>query len=510
MRVTMIRGTVILLALTVAVAWPPTASASTRSQILYARGLVPFEQGNWQAAYQLFDEAVRADPNDAVARYYRGVAAARLAQWNLAAQDIERAAELRPDLPRVALDLGIIYFELQQFERAQQSLERAYRQPRDRFAAALFLGVTAYRMGREDEALRYFADAEKDPKLRPTARYYSALVQLQRSDTEQGRAMLAELSRAHPETQVGRIAGQYVTAEAAVPEPQRERRWSLYGTAGFEYDSNVVLAPDDEAVQESRRISDESDVRLRLGFGGGYRLWDGGLISAIAGYDFHQSIHLDLTEFDLQGHRLRLDLATPWRPFQLGITGMYDFYALDYRTFLQQALGSPWLAFHEDEWNATRVFYALRGRDYFREPFDPFLDSVNHAVGIEHLLLFGERGRARAAYQFDDNDPPSRNGNDFQYQGHQLGLEAELPLGGIADAIFGYVFRLEDYDLPNSRSPEGFRRHDHAHQLATRLQRQLIGRWYANVTYLGVFHGSNLPEFEYDRHVFGVGAEYRY
>ena len=99
------------LVLGVAVLAAVPATGSVRSQALYARGLIPFNNGQWDQAYRLFDQAVRADPKDALALYYRGLTQARRGAPTNAIKDFEDALQLRPTLPHAALDLGIAYFD---------------------------------------------------------------------------------------------------------------------------------------------------------------------------------------------------------------------------------------------------------------------------------------------------------------------------------------------------------------------------------------------------------------
>src|SRR3990172_8043023 len=78
------------------VVWPTVVAASANSRALYAKGLVPFHAERWEEAHRLFDAAVRADPQDALATYYRALSAARLGRIKEATTDVERAVQLRP------------------------------------------------------------------------------------------------------------------------------------------------------------------------------------------------------------------------------------------------------------------------------------------------------------------------------------------------------------------------------------------------------------------------------
>src|SRR5262245_40592916 len=103
--------------------WCAAAGANGRSQALYARGLVALKVGPWATAHRRFNEAVQADPNDAVAVYYRGLTQARRGASAAAIQDLQQALKLNPSLPHAALDLGIAYFNAGQYDAAKPWLE---------------------------------------------------------------------------------------------------------------------------------------------------------------------------------------------------------------------------------------------------------------------------------------------------------------------------------------------------------------------------------------------------
>ncbi len=499
-----------------AMASPVAAFASAESRVLYAKGLVPFHAQRWAEAQALFDQAAKADPEDALAAYYRGLTYARMGNTDQAIADVERALGLRPDLPGAALDLGILYFERGQYETAEPWLQRAHQLPSDRFSAALYLGLMAYRRGDDAAAHALLAEAAKDPGVRATASYYDGLALLRMGERDAGREALARAAGAQPDAEVARAARQYL--DSAVTAPRRvagAKPWGVYGDLGFEYDSNVVLAPNDSAIEDSRGISDKSDGRSVLGAGGYLRLADTDQVRATLSYDLSQSIHFQLNEYDLQGHRVRLDLSTPLRQIQVGISGAYDFYLLDFHSFYQQGEAIPWVTFYEGDVTATQVHYRFRGRDYLHDPFDPYRDSFNNAVGVRQYFLLGAVDRVLSiGYQLDDEDPISTDGNDFEYLGHAIDLNFEFNLLDWVSGVAGYQVRLDDYQFKNSRTGTppsfGVRRHDVDHQVVVRLERPLTPYLIAAVEYLGVFNTSNIEPFEYDRHIVSAGLRVQF
>ena len=514
-------GTALLLLIA---GWPGPGTASPRSQQLYAQALVLYHAQRWEDAYLLLEEATRADPEDALAAYYRGLTGARLGFVQESIVDIEHALQLRPDLTGAVLDLGILYFEAGQYVPAGQWLQRAYQQPANHFAAALFLGLSYYRGGDDAEAHEYLVEAAKDPNLRPAANYYDALALLRLGKTEEARQLLAAVEAERPESEAALVAQAYLSAPVGKPVQTQAQRieevpWSVYGRVGFAYDSNVVLAPDSSAAKSKLErdgfISHESDGAAQIGFGGRYQLLDNDRVQGTVSYDFYQSVHFQITDFDLQSHRVRMDLTTPARGMlQVGVAGIYDFYMLDYQSFYQAGQGIPWLTIFEGGVSATQIYYSFRSRDFFRSPFSPFRDAYTNAGGVRQYFLLGAADRVlNIGYEFSDNDPLSRDGTDFAWQAHQFDFMLEFGLFEQLSGTLGYLFRLQDYEHPNSRpTPVPFtrRRHDQEHQVVVQFEYPLTSRLTASIAYLGVINESNISQFEYNRSIGQAGVTFEF
>jgi tetratricopeptide (TPR) repeat protein len=487
------------------------AHASARSEALYAKGLVPFHSERWADALALFDQAVAADPDDALTTYYRGLARARLGRTEEAIADLERALAIRPDLPHAALDLGILYLGQDRYEQAELWLRRAHEEPTDRFGAAFFLGLTLYRAGDDSGAHAFFAEALADPELRTSAAYYDALALLRLGETREANERLGEVA-ARPDTEIGVLAQRYLTG-APTGAVAAEKPWAVYGDVGFGYDSNVVLAPNDGVIEDTRGIDEKSDGRAVLAFGGRYRIYESDVADATVSYDFHQSLYFQIDEFDLQGHRVRMDVRSLFNPVQLGVSGYYDYYLLDFDSFFQQGTAVPWVTLFEGQVAATQLYYRFRSQDFLDDVFDPYRDAFNNAGGVRQYVLLGAADRYMSVgYQYDDENPISSDGDDFQYGGHQIDARLHFTLLDWASGETGYAFRREDYENRNSRGgpPPSDRRHDNEHQVVLHLERPLTPHFLLQADYLGRINDSNLDEFDYGRHVVSGGVRMRF
>ena len=520
-----------IIVLSVAVARVP-AQANVRSHALYARGLIPFNNGQWQQAYRLFDQAVQADRTDPLALYYRGLTRVRLNQTAEAVKDMEHALALDPTLSHAALDLGIAYFDTGDYTAAKPWLERAYEQGNERLVCAFFLGITLYRLGDEPRALVFLNEAKADPEVRAPARYYAGLALAHQGDTAAAHDAFAQVAKDQPQSEIGQAALRYsAPAEVRQPPPVigrgPQKPWSVYGALAFEYDTNVTAAPSDSTFSGSG--SREGDGATVIGAGGSYTLLDVDFGTLRASYDFSQSIHFKLTEFDLQGHRLRLDAASQPGRFSYGLSGTYDVYLLDYQSFFQEILGTPWVAVSEGADAATQLYYTVRGRDFFRQPYDPSRDAIDNAVGLRQYVVLGAIDRVLSVgYQFDAEDTEAHGQpgqpvictstvqtsgcgtHDFQYNANQFDVGLTASLFGMMRGQAAYQFRLEDYQFPNSRTSFTKARHDNEHQFSVGVEHDLTSELALTLDYIGVINNSNIPDFEYTRNIVSLGARFQF
>ena len=507
--------------------------ASVRSQVLYARGLVPYHEGRWEQAYALFDAAVAADEADALALYYRGLTHARRGSNLPAIDDLRAALQIEPRLPNAPLDLGVALFNEGRFADAQRALRVALDRGTHPEVASFFLGMCAYRLGDYAEARARLDDAGRDPSLRQSASYYAGLAELRAGDEDSARARMRRAAEVDPDSEIGRQATRFA-AGAAMPAPVPgdllEPAWDAYAETRIEVDSNVVAGASDGVDG----TGDELDGRPVLRAGGSYRMPTAGSGVFTARADLGQSVHFSTREFDLTTVRLAGDWAsTRSGRWSFGGGAGYGFHALDYGAFSQAFSVQPWAAFHATEATATQGYYRFRYRDYLDNPFDPFRDGFNNAVGVRQYWAPRAAWVAHVGYQFDAESPEDTNdgdpflaagAEDFEYLGHQLdsgvALPWQIPGIGPGQVRGGYRLRFEDFSNPNSRSRAadgsgGKRRHDVEHTLALHLDGTidseatlldgLVRRIRVSIGLIAHVGGSNIDAFEYDRVIGSLG-----
>jgi tetratricopeptide (TPR) repeat protein len=101
-------------------------SAETESaRTLDAMALDAWKKGDLVRSLGLFEEAVKADPDDAIIRTNYGRMLTKMGAFNKASTHLLRAAELQPDDPTAWLNLQSLYERQFLTDQAQHAAERA-------------------------------------------------------------------------------------------------------------------------------------------------------------------------------------------------------------------------------------------------------------------------------------------------------------------------------------------------------------------------------------------------
>jgi tetratricopeptide (TPR) repeat protein len=483
--------------LAVSLSATPCAAADSAER-LYSRGLVDFHAGRYAEALQLFEQAVVADPDDPYALYYRGVTHGRMGNFAAAIDDLSAALARKEDVGQATLELGVAYVKAGRFEEALPWLERAQRVPPTYGEASLFLGVALLRLGRVAEARANFERAGRDSELRVPARYYEGVTAYREGNWREAEEHFTFVAEASPESEVGREAAGFLAQMRGGERPRRR----LYGSFGFQYDSNVALAPSDDVVKDAAGISDQADGRAVFTLGGTYTPWRTETMELSLGYEFYQSVHFDLTEFDLQDHRPGIQFLWKVAPVQLGFAARYDYFLLDYDGFLHSVHALPWLIIPEPGLGRTEIHYRLRWRGFEEEPFEDLRDAWNHSTGVRQFFYLDTPERYLAVhYRFDREDPLDSEGNQFAYDGHEVGAAVGWALPYDVRAEAGYAYRNENY--PTTRN-------DNEHRAFTAVEKDLTEYLSVVLAYFGTFNASDDDRFDYDRNIGSVQLRVRF
>jgi tetratricopeptide (TPR) repeat protein len=122
------------------------------------------EQGDQDGALQRVDEALKKDPNSALAHTTRGTILYRLKRYQEAAAEHDLALKLQPELKGAAYNLGLALAALGDNKRAVESFAQALSLKPDFAEAHSLLGLALLKLGKMEEGYRQLQEAVRcDP-----------------------------------------------------------------------------------------------------------------------------------------------------------------------------------------------------------------------------------------------------------------------------------------------------------------------------------------------------------
>jgi tetratricopeptide (TPR) repeat protein len=458
---------------------PRTAMATTTAGFAArdSRGLVELSAGNAAKALELFEQAAQIDSEAVSPRYHRGLAYAALERWGEAAVDLAWVLERAPDFAEARLELAAALIQLERCDEARQQLTLTARLPALVERSSLYEAVCDLRLGHTDSAKAHLQPlAESDSAVRDAAHYYLDI------------AALIDIDPTAEEQQ-----------QQAAPSV-KSREWWASAAIGYAYDSNVTLGPDDD----NPLITADGDSRAELGFNVGYALLNSGSLFVAADYQFSQSLHVDFSEFNLQGHRPALSVGFARDAWVAGVRTAYDYYLVDGDSFLGETSVLPWFEIDLGRYGQTQLSYRYRSRSYEIDAFEALLNGTNHQEALRHTIPLGsDGGFVGLGYAYDEETTSNTDTDAFSYQGQEVSASAGTALPWEAFVFLDYRYRDESYDK------DSMGRRDKEHRVVMTIERPLNESLALLIGYDASFHDSTDSLYEYSRHIGSLTLEAR-
>lgn len=288
-------------------------------------------------------------------------------------------------------------------------------------------------------------------------------------------------------------AGESETAGA------KERPWSVEIAGGVEYDDNVSVAE----LDETTGLGDFAGV---IDFRADYAPELGENTSLYVGYDFFQSLYVDLTGFDIQSHVATVSLDHTIGRVTVG--GMYNFaYAfLGGDDFLEFHKFSPFVSVFLTDSLYLRSFYEYTDKSIFPSPDR---DTQDQGGGASlYYFMNGAKTYVSAGYRYESVDAV---GPEFDYAGHDITAKfsTHLALGDAASEIkIGGRYDIRDYE--NVTASIGEIRDDDIFKLTAEWEIPLGKYLFSELKYEYGNYISNLPTADYTRNVATIKLGARY
>jgi tetratricopeptide (TPR) repeat protein len=427
--------------------------------------------------------------------------------------------------PQAWLGLGIAQAQQGRYHDALMSLDTAQKLDPNNPLVYFYQGVVSHELKAFNQSPALFSRAMAlSPDLTPSARYYTGMSYYERGMLDQAqREFETAIALGEPESELARTARAIL--EQRMPTPKGPKQWDLSLSISGQYDSNVVLLP--IGVQPpggSTGISRKDDFLMTMYARGEYRPIQTTEWTAGVSYGFYQSLHQELTTFDIQDHAPSVFVQR-----QIGIATARLQYAFDYvrvgqAPFLLAHAVQPIITFAEGDKHFTQLQFRYQDKDFKDDRFagNSFRDGKNWLAGITQFAYFAQgAAHVRLGYTFDrDNTgggspavatPGVQTSADWDYHAHRLAAGLGLPdiLTLKTNLAFDYYFM--HYDNPNSFSPTGTtKRRDEIIFFTATIGRSLTQNLSIAAEYNYTRDQSNISVFDYNRSIYSLTLSGRF
>lgn len=277
------------------------------------------------------------------------------------------------------------------------------------------------------------------------------------------------------------------------------KRWDLHASAGMQYDSNVVLNA--AGLPLPPGVSEKSDWRAIVSLGGGYTLLKREKTEIQAEYDFFQSFHFSITDFNVTQNVLKLqgkhDLSS-----LVSLRGGYSFehvllggeqYDYANTAFIAGMLNHESGAVSSVE--AGYRYTTYKNSDMFTTNSER--TGSNYRLGVSHQIPVKSIAVVRGGYSFDMDR--ADNGDSWNYNGHRLSLGVNLPLPYNIQLDLSSDAHWRDYPGIGGFAP--YKREDTSWTSNLMISKAFSRQYSATAGILVDRTYSNVPEFDYSRYI---------
>lgn len=384
--------------------------------------------------------------------------------FSAAAKYFEQALAAKPDDVSSLISLGIIRSRVKEYAAAKSVLLKALAGDPANARARYELGVVMYNLGETGEARDFFqavVDQGADNSLKTYAQKYVDLID----------------RATHPE----------------------KSDFGVTLSAGAQHDSNVILESNDPVASKTAQ---EDDWRAVFSLDGAYRFRASGGSFGEAGYQFFQSLHRKLDDFDIQQHAARL--SGTWKASENIHAGMkyvfrYSLVGGDRYSSLHSV--SPYVSIRFSRASQTQVQYIFESERFNNADAFPINDErtgTNNALAAAHTIRFGDSSLITLSYRFDVEDARVKF---WSHTGHKGSAAYQGVFGGTTLSLAASY-----YDQRYDEIAPGFtdKRHDGAQEYTLDASRDVWKNISLVLSDTYIIHDSNLALYEYNRNIVGI------
>jgi tetratricopeptide (TPR) repeat protein len=391
---------------------------------------------------------------------------------------------------------GIQLINEEKFSEALGSLQKAHSMMPDSLEANYYTGVAHSRLGNYKEAEELLLHSMQMGESDANVHFELGRLYYITSECDKSEVYLSKYKSMSDDTAVKEYASRLM--ETCGEEEAGEKKYYLNISVGGQHDTNVILEPTNPIVA----ADEDSDIRAIVYVSAGGEIIEAGAWKFIADYNFYQSFHDELDDFNIHYHKIKpsleLNVSEMFIP-SVGYSFEHTHFGGDKYSRVHTYFGK--LIVRESDRLSTEAIYEYRDNTYLdSDLFETNSDrsGYQHTFGLKQNF-YGSR-LAGDIYIFSDTDRAKRN--YWSHSGYRIGAEIVYKvLSSLFLNVSGeYNRRMYKDEFPGFDES----RLDRMQQYSARVTYLFSKRLSVSVADTYTINDSTLSVFDYDRNVAGV------
>ncbi len=502
----------LLIQIAVLILLAPVISYGEPSAPDFQKGIEYFKNKKYNEAEAIFNQIIKAEPQNAFAYFYLGQVYKSQKKYDAAIEAYEKAQSLDESLSDLSFQKGLVNYQAQHFENALKEFD-LYLKNHPQDASALFYkGVTLKKLDDSQQAMVFLKEASQlDNRFTQPYLYYLGIFHFRNGDLAQAKVSFSDAIQLDSQSDISKQANDYL--QNMHTGKRKKKRWWFEAGSSVQYDDNLISSEQD-------LVSQASDVAFIFEAGGGVRIVDKRKYSSEVEYNFFQSIYVDENEFNLQTHAITFSNNFKAGKYDFGLDYLYYYNFLGGSGFLQTngflLSGGREVGNLKSDLNLLGVdlsnpsfylnLYFLTQLKNFLRDINQIRDGVRYSLGISQSVNFNN-GKAsfKVGYELVIENT---EGPRFDFVGHKFITAGKVPTCFKGKLEFGYSYFIRDYK--NITPLIGTDRLDKRHIFDVSWSRYMFTYFEFIISYKHIDSISNFPIVDFKENIATAGIKFLY
>jgi len=483
----------------------PVFAQSNSLSSTMQRGIGQFKHENYEEALVTFQQACKEDPKSTVAAYYLGLTYKKTQNYKDSLQPLRDAVTNEPKIAGALMELIDSLYQMGELKEAKKWIAEAEIERIRPAQTAFIKGLVLIKGDQDDEAIAAFTKAkELEPELSQQSDYQIGIAYMKKKSFVDAKKIFKDTVVYNPSSAMGGLARQYL--DALDRRDQVTKPFKFNFVAGWQYDDNVTLKPDDSAITTS--VSGKSDSREVYAFNTEYNHTFNDTFSIRGLWQSYYSDQNKLNFYDMFSNNFIIQPNVNLKNSFLSFPFSYNYVYVDSRSYLSTWSSSTVYNRMFGKENMAQGSFTYQKKDYRWSPSTDDEDrNGNNFVGSFGWFLFYAKNLGYLNVRYTYNKEVT-SGNNWDYYGNRGTITALIPMF----TKFNLTLSADAFSQKFLNTNTGYltKRKDAVYTFAAILSYKILKDSEFQLQYTRVKDNCNINVYEYERNIYGAGFNFRF